>query len=140
MLTSMYGKATKIEILSGNQDIKNGALYENVVAQELYAHGFKMYYYNSKKYGELDYVIEYSGHILPIEVKSGKSYQRHSALANVMKVPNYSIKEAFVLSQFNTKVVGNIVYYPIYMIMFIDCNNLKLPEVELSDLSSLNLE
>lgn len=140
MLTSMYGKATKIEILSGNQDINNGALYENVVAQELYAHGFKLYYYNSKKYGELDFVIEYNGHILPIEVKSGKSYQRHSALDKVMKVPNYSIKEAFVLSQFNTKVVDNIVYYPIYMIMFIDCNNLKLPEVELSDLSSLKLE
>ena len=52
-------------------------------------------YYNSKKFGELDFVIEYKGKVLPIEVKSGKNYPRHSALSNVMEISNYSIEEAF---------------------------------------------
>lgn len=135
MLTTLYGRAAKLQLLSDSQDINNGALYENAVAQELKAHGFKLYYYNSKKFGELDFVIEYKGKILPIEVKSGKSYQRHSALNNIMKISNYSVEEAFVLSNFNVKVKENIIYYPIYMLMFINDEEVKLPEVKIEDLS-----
>ncbi|MBQ2743043.1 MAG: ATP-binding protein [Oscillospiraceae bacterium] len=135
MLTTLYGRATKMQLLSENQDINNGALYENVVAQELKAHGFKLYYYNSKKFGELDFVIEYKGKVLPIEVKSGKNYQRHSALNNIMEISNYSIEEAFVLSNYNVEVKGNLVYYPIYMLMFIEDEEIKLPTVEIDDLS-----
>ena len=137
MLTTLYGRATKMQLLSENQDINNGALYENVVAQELKAHGFKLYYYNSKKFGELDFVIEYKGKVLPIEVKSGKNYQRHSALNNIMEISNYSIEEAFVLSNYNVEVKGNLVYYPIYMLMFIEDEEIKLPTVEIDDLSVL---
>ena len=137
ILTTLYGRATKMQLLSDNQDINNGALYENVVAQELKAHGFKLYYYNSKKFGELDFVIEYKGKVLPIEVKSGKSYHRHSALSNIMDISNYSIREAFVLSNYNVEVKGNLVYYPIYMLMFIEDEEIKLPKVDFDDLSVL---
>lgn len=137
MLTTMYGRATKVQLLSDNQDINHGALYENVVAQELKAHGFKLYYYNSKRFGELDFVIEYQGKVLPIEVKSGKSYQRHSALSNIMEISNYSIEEAFILSNYNVEVKGNLVYYPVYMLMFIKDDAITMPEVELDDLSNL---
>lgn len=137
MLTTLYGRATKMQLLSDNQDINNGALYENVVAQELKAHGFKLYYYNSKKFGELDFVIEYKGKVLPVEVKSGKSYQRHSALSNIMEISNYSIEEAFILSNYNVEVKGNLVYYPIYMLMFIEDEEVKLPKVVLDDLSAI---
>lgn len=139
MLTTLYGKATKIQLLSDNQDINYGSLYENVVAQELKAHGFKqLYYYNSKKFGELDFVIEYSGKVLPIEVKNGKNYQRHSALSNIMEISNYSIEEAFVLSNYNVEVKGNLTYYPIYMLMFIKNDDIKMPKIEIEDLSVLN--
>jgi len=134
----MYGRATKMQLLSDNQDINNGALYENVVAQELKAHGFKLYYYNSKRFGELDFVIEYKGKVLPIEVKSGKSYQRHSALNNIMEISNYSIDEAFVFSNFNVEVKGNLVYYPIYMLMFLEDEAVKLPKIDLEDLTSIS--
>lgn len=137
ILTTMYGKATKMKLLVDAEDINNGALYENVVAQELKAHGFKLYYYNSKRFGELDFVIEYNGRVLPIEVKSGKSYQRHSALCNIMEISNYSIKEAFVFSNFNVEVKDNIVYYPIYMTMFLN-DKIEFPTIELDDLSSEN--
>ena len=137
MLTTLYGRATKMQLLSDDKDINNGALYENVVAQELKAHGFKLYYYNSKRFGELDFVIEYKGKVLPIEVKSGKSYQRHSALSNIMEISNYSIDEAFVFSNYNVEIKGNIVYYPIYMLMFIEDDLIKLPKVDLIDLSQM---
>lgn len=137
MLTTLYGRATKMQLLSDNQDINYGSLYENVVAQELKTHGFKLYYYNSKKFGELDFVIEYRGKVLPIEVKSGKSYQRHSALSNIMEISNYSIEEAFVLSNYNVEVKGNLVYYPIYMLMFINDDEIKMPTIEIGDLSVL---
>ena len=135
MLTTLYGRATKMQLLSDNQDINNGALYENVTAQELRAHGFRLYYYNSKKFGELDFVIEYNGKVLPIEVKSGKSYQRHSALNNIMEISNYAIDEAFILSNYNVEVKGNLIYYPIYMLMFLEDDMLQLPTVDLTDLS-----
>lgn len=139
MLTTLYGSATKLQLLSNNTDMNNGALYENVVAQELKAHGFKLYYYNSKTHGELDFVIEYHGKVLPIEVKSGKSYQRHSALNNIMKITNDLIQETFIFSNYNVEVKDHLVYYPIYMIMFLEYDSLKLPIVELDDLSKLRL-
>ena len=135
MLTTLYGRATKMKLLSGDQNVNFGAIYENVVAQELKAHGFKLNYFNSRKSGELDFVIEYNGRILPIEVKSGKDYNRHSALNNVLSISNYSVEEAFVLSNYNVSVVDKIVYYPIYMLMFIKEDALKMPTLELEDLS-----
>lgn len=36
-----------------------GAIYENVVAEGLLAHGFEnLFYYNSKKMGEVDFVVQ----------------------------------------------------------------------------------
>lgn len=137
MLTSLYGRATKMKLLSNDQNINYGAIYENVVAQELKAHGFKLYYFNSKKTGEVDFVIEYNGKVMPIEVKSGKDYRKHSALINVIDTPNYSIDEAIVLSNYNVSVSGKITYYPIYMLMFIRNDEIKMPKLELDDLSAL---
>ena len=68
-------------------------------------------------------------------MKSGKAYQRHSALNNIMDISNYAIEEAFVLSNYNVEVKDNVVYYPIYMLMFIYNDETKLPVVELDDLS-----
>ena len=50
---------------------------------------------------ELDFVIEYKGNVLPIEVKSGKSYTRHNALDNVMSTPRYHIEQAIVFCNEN---------------------------------------
>lgn len=119
LLTTMYGKATKLKIVNGAAGINKGGIFENVVAQELTAHGYASYYYVSKKFGELDFVLEHDGHVLPIEVKSGKDYTRHSALDNVLNVEEYGIPEAFVFSSVNVSVDGKVVYYPVYMAMFL---------------------
>ena len=120
LLTSQFADGIQLKLLGDNQAINYGAIYENVVAQELKAHGFDLYYYNSKRLGELDFVVEYHGNVLPIEVKSGKDYERHNALSNVMSSAEYALPEALVLCNGNVSVDGKVVYMPIYMLMFLE--------------------
>ena len=122
LLAAMYGGNIQVRLLEKDTNINFGAVFENLVAQELYAHGFAMnhdlFYFNSKKQGELDFVVEKDGEFLPIEVKSGKDYERHRALCNVMENEEYAIPHAVVLCQDNVQVNGKVVYLPIYMLMF----------------------
>lgn len=87
--------------------------------QELKTHGFNLFYYHSKKRGELDFVVENAGSAIPIEVKSGKDYKRHNALRNVLADGNYPINEAIVLSNENVERVGKMTYAPVYMAMLV---------------------
>ena len=120
MLTTTYGNTTILKILNRDKDINCGSMFENLVAQELNSHGFDLFYYNNKKHGELDFIIEYKDKVTPIEVKSGKDYQNHSALTYFINSNTFS--NAFVLSNYNVEVDDRITYLPIYMIMFIEKN------------------
>ena len=119
LLASMYTDGIQLKLLSGEKDINFGSVYENAAAQELKAHGYDLFYFNSKKQGELDFVIEEQGHVLPIEIKSGKDYRSHSALNKVLSNVQYNIPQAAVFSNENLLQKGKIVYYPIYMLMFL---------------------
>lgn len=120
LLASQFASGIQLQLLNDSQAINYGSIYENVVAQELKAHGFDLYYYNSKRQGELDFVVECQGRVLPIEVKSGKDYERHNALSNVMASAEYDIPEALVLCNGNVRKEGRVVYMPIYMLMFLE--------------------
>lgn len=133
LLTTIYGKACKLKIISGNKDINKGAIFENYVAQELTAHGVNLWYYNNKKYGELDFLTEQNNHCVPIEVKSGKDYERHSALNNVVSNKQFDIEKAYVLSGKNLHKKGKIVYLPIYMTMFINENLKEFKDISLAN-------
>ena len=119
LLASQYVNGIQLQILQGNVCINNGAIYENAVAQELHAHGWKLYYFNSKKQGEVDFLLENDSEIIPLEVKSGKDYQRHVALKNILSNEEYAIERAIVLCNENIKEDGNILYTPVYMTMFL---------------------
>lgn len=119
LLACQYADGIQLKILNDESDLNIGAVYENLVAQELHAHGFNLYYYNSKKSGELDFVIKLDDKVLPLEVKSGKDYNRHNALSNVMRNDDYKIEKAFVLCNSNLQVKEKLIYLPIYMLMFI---------------------
>ena len=123
LLAAAYGGNIQLQLLSKESNINYGAIYENLVAQELYAHGFPidhdLFYFSSKKQGELDFVAEYEGAVLPIEVKSGKDYDRHRALANVMQNEEYNIPFAIVFCQNNVQTSDKVAYLPIYMTMFL---------------------
>jgi len=123
MLTSRYGMATKTMILNRDNNLNNGGLFENAVVTELVSKGFKIYYYNSKKHGELDFIIEYHGMLTPIEVKSGKDYYVHSALDYCINNKEYNVKEAFVFANCNIQVQDKITYLPIYMAGFFEANS-----------------
>ncbi len=103
--------------------INLGSVYESVVAQELRAHGHKLFYYDQRKHGEVDYLVDdYTAmSVCPIEVKSGKDYTVHSALSNLLKNPDYGILTATVLS--NERVIyqhDGITYMPVYFVMFME--------------------
>ena len=97
--------------------------WRSTSAQELRAHGHKLYYYDNRKQGEVDYLVDnhttMSAH--PIEVKSGKDYTEHSALNNLLKVPEYNVLAATVISN-ERKVYqeGKVTYMPVYFVMFFD--------------------
>ena len=100
-----------------------GAVYETVVASELIAHGYKLFYYDNRSKGEVDYLIDDYDSLsaVPIEVKSGKDYIVHRALNTFVQNEDYHIQKAFVVS--NEREVmrkGKIIYIPIYYIMFFD--------------------
>lgn len=117
LLASQYAGGIQLRIINGDKDINFGSVYENAVAQELAAHGIATYYYNNKKRGELDFVIELGGKVLPIEVKSGKDYETHRALSNIMDCGQYDLSEAVVFNNANlrgrqnrlcTRLYGNV--------------------------------
>jgi hypothetical protein len=110
-------------VLEDVRSINLGSVYESVVAQELRAHGHKLFYYDNRKQGEIDYLIDdhiaMSAH--PIEVKSGKDYTAHSALNNLLKNPDYHIQTGTVISN-ERKIYqeGKVTYMPVYFVMFME--------------------
>ena len=126
LLCAMYANGLQLKILQGEININYGAIYENFVAQELTAHQFDLYYYNSKKNGEVDFMIEHNGALLPIEVKSGKNYIRHVSMTHLLANEQYGIAKGFILQNENISVKGKAVYLPVYMTMFIE--NRQIPE------------
>jgi predicted AAA+ superfamily ATPase len=120
LLTCQYGRAMKASILANDHKVNLGGIYENAVAQELHAHGFQSYYYNSHSIGELDFIIEEDFHVVPIEVKSGKDYTVHSAINKVVSNKEYDVDHAYVFANCDVTVNGKFIYMPIYLVAFIN--------------------
>ena len=117
----LYGSNIRA-ILDDQRSINLGSVYESVVASELIAHGHKLFYYDNRSKGEVDFLIDDYDSLscVPIEVKSGKDYTVHSALNNFVQNEDYNIKKAYVLSN-NREITtnGKIAYLPIYFAMFL---------------------
>ncbi|OZG64791.1 ATP-binding protein [Bifidobacterium eulemuris] len=128
LLTGTYEKRSTLGILDGlgtqsgetssSHDRMNfGGVYENVVAQELVAHGFAPYYFTGKKVGELDFLIEDAdGRIRALEIKSGSRFRSHAALDKALVAPGYGIDEAIVFAETNVERDGKVLYLPVYMV------------------------
>ena len=115
LLTSAYPAETKLELINKNSEVNNGAHFENAVAQQLTANGLEPYFCKKKNIGERDVLVEMDGKVVPIEVKSGKAYKAHKSLDNFIKISDYHIEKAYVLSVANMEQEGSVVYLPIYM-------------------------
>ncbi|MBR6086924.1 MAG: ATP-binding protein [Prevotella sp.] len=137
LLTNLLYELNVNAVLQDNKSINLGTVYESVVAQELAAHGFKLHYYDNKKKGEVDFLIDNYEEltVLPIEIKSGKDYTEHSALTNFLKTPDYGINRAIVFSnEREIFVKKGVTYLPIYYCMFLQNEHSEesviLPELE----------
>ncbi|MCM1070316.1 MAG: AAA family ATPase [[Clostridium] fimetarium] len=122
LLTSVLYRNNVSAVLRDEASVNLGSVYECAVAAELAAHDNQLFYYDNRTRGEVDYLVDDydSLSVVPIEVKSGKDYKRHSALSRFVSTPDYNIKHAYVLS--NSRVVesdGKIIYMPIYFSMFL---------------------
>lgn len=123
ILSGIYYKNNIKAIMTDVKSINLGAVYETVVAQELKAHGFALHYYDNKKIGEVDFIIDDVDNLsnIPIEVKSGKDYKIHSALDKFLSNKDYNIKKAYVFSnEPEVYTENNITYLPIYYVMFLN--------------------
>lgn len=123
MLSGIFYRNNILAIMSDMKSINLGSVYETVVAQELRAHGYDLYYYDNKKNGEVDFLIDDPDNLsnIPIEVKSGKDYTVHSALDKFLSIAEYGVRRAYVLSNERDVYVKNgITYIPIYYIMFFE--------------------
>lgn len=121
ILSGIFYRNNIKAVMSDIKSINLGSVYETVVAQELKAHGYDLYYYDNKKNGEVDYLIDDTDNLsnIPIEVKSGKDYSVHSALDKFVLNDDYNINKAYVLSnERNVYVKNGIIYMPIYYVMF----------------------
>ena len=136
LLAAQYMDGIQLEILNGNLDVNFGAVFENFVAEELTAHGYdKLYYFNSKKHGEVDFLVEKGGAVLPLEVKSGSGYKAHAALDNMMAVPDYGLENAVVYNtQGRIEDLGRVACLPIYALMFLSRDALPANAVYKLDL------
>ena len=132
MLSGIYYKNSIKAVMSDVSSVNLGSVYETAVAQELKAHGYNLYYYDNKKNGEVDYLIDDTDNLsnIPIEVKSGKDYTVHSALDKFLSIKEYNIRQAYVLSNEKRVYTDNgITYMPIYYVMFFE--NVTADEVVL---------
>ena len=138
LLASQYGNEIQLNILKHETSINFGAIYENVAAEELSAHGYSIYYYNSKKFGEIDFLIEEKQKVILIEIKSGKNYYRHNAMNHVLNNESYDIDNGYIFCNGNVECKGKVTYFPIYMLMFLQKKELPREIIFDSDFSDIN--
>lgn len=132
LLTNLLYELNVNAVLQDIKSINLGTVYESVVAQELVAHGFKLHYYDNKKKGEVDFLVDDHDNltVLPLEIKSGKNYTEHSALTNFLETVDYGINRAVVFSNereiFKKK---GVTYLPIYYCMFLNNKHSNKPVI-----------
>ena len=127
----------QFEILKGHLDVNMGSIMENVFAQILTTNGFQLRYFDKKGKCELDFLIQQGSGVLPLEIKSGNSYQTHSALSYALQ--NWNIPKAYVFCKGNIEENDNIVYLPWYMSMFLERDSIQRGFIVDVDLSGLQL-
>ncbi len=122
LLTNVMYRYNIDSIMRDETSVNLGSVYESVVASELRAHGYDLYYYDNRSKGEVDFLIDDFDSLsaVPVEVKSGKDYTIHRALDRFVSNEDYHIRKALILSnERECRVDGKMHYLPIYYVMFL---------------------
>lgn len=128
----------QFDLLNGRVGVNMGSILENAIAQQLRSGGFSLYYYDSVKLGEVDFVVQNGTGVDLIEAKSGTDYKKHKALDNVMAVEGWKFGCVHVLCQGNVETDGAVTYLPWYMYVFICRREVPKGLVYKVDISALN--
>jgi predicted AAA+ superfamily ATPase len=108
----------QFDLLMGNVEINMGSILENAFAQNLKSNGFELHYYDSKKIGKLDFVLQKGLHTELVEIKSGNDFKKHLAMDHAMKVEQWEFEQSIVFSKSNIEKEADVLYLPWYMILF----------------------
>lgn len=127
----------QFSILNGDLSVNMGSVLENVMAMQLKSNGYSLNYFDTKKHGEVDFVIQNGTHIELIEIKSGNDYKKHNALDNVRGMSKWNIENSYVFCKDNIHVENGIKYLPWYMIMFLKREKIDAGTIFEVDISSL---
>ena len=106
-------------LLKGDLDVNLGSILENIVAQQLKANGYDLFYFDAKKYGEVDFVVSGGVHTRLVEVKSGNDYKKHNALDKIRRVKEWTFRDSIVLCKGNLEEEDDVLYLPWYMMIFV---------------------
>jgi len=128
----------QFDILNGNLSINYGSILENLMAQQIKSNGFSLNYFDSKKYGEVDFVLQNGMNIHPVEIKSGNDYKKHASINKVLDVSNWKFGNPYVFCKSNIEVTENLIYMPWYLIIFLKPDEVKEGTIHEVDISQLN--
>ena len=120
LLTEALYKNNIKAVLSDENGVNLGSVYECAVAMELASLGQSLFYYDNRYKGEVDFLVDnYEDlSVIPIEVKSGKDYKRHCAISAFVQNQDYKVKFGLVLSNSGEiEIKNNLIYLPCYMSM-----------------------
>lgn len=119
LLLSMYEEGIQKDILNDELYINEGAILENVCAEEIQTRYNDVMYYEKKSQLEVDFILNIDGVVTAIEVKSGNNKQSKS-LHSI--VNNYKTVSRYIKLEKDTNIYVDdleIEHYPLFMIMFI---------------------
>ncbi len=123
LLTNLLYRNNINAILGVDSGVNLGSVYETACAMELVAHGHALHYFDSKKVGEVDFLINDYGNltVLPIEIKSGKDQNNFRAIPKLVDPSgNYKLPHGYVFGNKNiVETKDGLTIMPIYLIMFI---------------------
>jgi len=98
-----------------------GGMTESYVAQALTACGYKLYYWRNENAGEVDFVLQESERIIPVEVKKSK---RTKSVSFDKFRKEYSTLEAMRFSKKNFGEIDGLKAIPLYSIFCLEKSEL----------------
>ena len=127
----------QFEVLQGNLEVNLGSILENIMAQAIKGNGYDLHYYDSKKIGEIDFVIQNGTKVDVLEIKSGNDFKKHPAINKITEIPSWNFEQVLVFCKGNVEKDGDVVYLPWYMIMFYKPEQVLQSQIFEVDLSGL---
>ncbi|MBR3002910.1 MAG: ATP-binding protein [Clostridia bacterium] len=119
LLVSMYESGIQKDLLNDDLYINEGAILENICAEEIQTRYDTIMYYEKKSQLEIDFILNIDGVVTALEVKSGNNKQSKS-LNSI--VDNYKTVSRYIKLEKDINIYVDelgIEHYPLFMMMFI---------------------